>query len=185
MIRNSAVLLALSALFVTATAARAEDVPALDDAKALCIDTNSVAEKAIAAADAAGWTVPQDQGPQFVREHTVAGDTHYLVIKRSKQTLADGAVMVIDYCAIEASLIVGDPKEAAKALVGGHQPIVDDDNSWQWLYSVKDGHFDFLADKTMATITKAMEIAPVMELAAGDGGGGTIVVYISIHKAAP
>jgi hypothetical protein len=184
-VRILAVVLGFWALFVTGSAASAEDVPALNDAKALCIDTNSTASKAIAAADAAGWTIPQDQGPQFVRENTVAGDTHYLVIKHSSQKLADGGVMLIDYCAIEASLIVGDPREAAEALVGGREPIIDSDNSWQWLYHLRDGHFDFLPDKAMATITAALEAGPVMELAAGAGSGGTIIVYISIHKAAP
>jgi hypothetical protein len=165
-------------------AAQAQESPALTEARELCLANHAKADKALAAADSAGWTTPAGPQAEGTRIQNFSGLRRTLVAKAMSSPLPDGGLIHVDFCGVMTAVAAGDVKGAAKSLMGDRAPIVDDDGGWQGLFTGSGPSRHFLIDKRQETITPGLQEGPVFELAAGSGPGGDSVIYIEMRRTA-
>jgi hypothetical protein len=165
----------------------AEDNPALDDVKTLCIANHAKADKVLSLADAQGWAKPPGAPGDGLRTKTVGADDRTVIAISKSETGGEspGSGMVeADLCVVTTKVAGPDIKAAARAYVGGQAPIAEEDGSWIWIFTQGGEPRRFLADKEKATLLAALKDGPVAVFAAAGGPDGDKMAYAELRLAA-
>jgi hypothetical protein len=177
---------AAAAAFISLSAGSAlAQESVLEQVNSLCVATHADPQKVLAAAANEGWQAvkPTDSTTNtFVKK--VEGRTYALLVGRKVGPFPGLPTLQLDLCAVSVSPAGDDIRPLARALVRSDEPpIVDDDGSWQWIYTERDGVRHFLTDKKEESITAAILRDGVLkQLAAGTDPQKTTVVYMEMRK---